>query len=97
MDAERLDKVQKLGRRVALQLGCDPDDGSQEAVVYGLEVERNEARGKPLTTAAFLGRVHLCLMGRWSRLRKQRPLCFDPAYAGPVNESLDGEAATDDE
>ncbi len=71
-------------------MGVDPNDGAQEAVVYGLEVEQAERGDNELTTALFLSRVHLRLTGRRSRLRKQRPLAFEPGNVFVTSQDVEG-------
>lgn len=92
MNAERLRATQALGRKVALAFNVDPDDGEQQAVLEGLEVERWEAsQPTPKTLIAYLGCVKNRLEQPNRGLMKHRFLVFDPAYGGQV-ENTDGDA-----
>jgi hypothetical protein len=62
---EQWARVAVLGRRLALDVGCEPDDGAQEARLIVCEILNEKAtRARPLTELAMLGRVHDRLLGR---------------------------------
>lgn len=64
---EQRAKAADIGRRLALEVGCEPDDGEQEALLIVCEVQGEKAtRARPLTELAMLGRVHDRLLGRTS-------------------------------
>lgn len=64
MNSTEIKKVGQMGRRLALTVGVDPDDGQQEALLLALIIEGEKAtQAKPLTMNALLGRVHDRLMG----------------------------------
>jgi hypothetical protein len=62
---EQWKAVEAVGRRLALQVGCDAADGGQEAMLIACEVAAERAtQVSPLTELAMLGRVHDRLIGR---------------------------------
>jgi hypothetical protein len=70
MNATQIHQVGQLGRRLALTVGVDPDDGQQEALLLAVIIEGERAsKAKPLTIKALLGRVHDRLIGATSGRR----------------------------
>jgi hypothetical protein len=78
VNAKSITALQQAGRRAALTLGCDPDDGSQTAVMLGLSAERcNPSIGHECNIGALVARVHSQLLARRSPLRKCQPLTWE--------------------
>jgi hypothetical protein len=78
VNTKSIKALEQAGRMAALKLGCDPQDGSQTAVMLGLSCERcDSSLGHEDNIGALVSRVHAQLLARWSPLRKCQPLTWE--------------------
>lgn len=88
LTTDEIAHLRVVGRRAAVQMGCEPDDGEQQAYLEALESLRccPGYRG-----AALVDRVHKRLRGERSSLRRHAPIWAGELYAGDAITEEGGE------